>query len=52
MLVLVILLMVIDYFNGYTDARSLGSVAQIKIIEDPSLVFSGLWFSIYLWLPP
>jgi hypothetical protein len=42
-LVLVLLPMVIDYFNGCTRARSLGIAAQ-KIIEKPSLVFSGLWF--------
>jgi hypothetical protein len=44
--------MVIDYFNGYARARSLGIAAQIKIMGEPSLVFSGLWFGIYLRLPP
>jgi hypothetical protein len=43
--------MVIDYFNGCVHARSLGIVAQIKIMREPSLVFLGLWFDIYLWLP-
>jgi hypothetical protein len=47
-LVLVLLPMVIYYFNGYTRARSLGIVAQIKIMGEPSLVFLGLWFRIYL----
>jgi hypothetical protein len=31
--------MLIDYFNGYTRARSLGIAAQIKIIGEPSLVW-------------
>jgi hypothetical protein len=43
--------MVIDYFNGCACARSLGIAAQIKIMGEPSLVFSGLWFGIYLRLP-
>jgi hypothetical protein len=30
--------MLIDYFNGYTRARSLGTAAQIKIIGEPSLI--------------
>jgi hypothetical protein len=34
--------MMIDYFNSYTHARSLGIAAQIKIMGEPSLVFSGL----------
>jgi hypothetical protein len=33
-------------------ACSLGIAAQIKIMGDPSLVFSGLYFDIYLRLPP
>jgi hypothetical protein len=41
-LVLVLLPMVIDYFNGCARARSLGIAAQIKIMGEPSLVFSGL----------
>jgi hypothetical protein len=45
---LVLLLMVIDYFNGCARACSLGIVAQIKIIGEPSFVFLGLWFGIYL----
>jgi hypothetical protein len=43
MLVLVLLLMLIDYFNGCVRARSLGIAASIKIMGEPSLVFIGLW---------
>jgi hypothetical protein len=43
-LVLVLLLMVIDYFNYYVSACSLGTAAQIKIMGESSLVFTGLWF--------
>jgi hypothetical protein len=50
-LVLVLLPMVIDYFNGYVRACSLSIAAQIKIMGEPSLVFSGQWFGIYLRLP-
>jgi hypothetical protein len=42
--------MLIDYFNGCTCAHSLGIVAQ-KIMGEPSLVFTDLWFGIYLGLP-
>jgi len=42
--------MVIDYFNGCARARSLGIAAQIKIMGEPPLVFSGLWFS-FIRLP-
>jgi hypothetical protein len=48
--VLVLLQIWIDYFNGYARARSLDIAAQIKIIGEPSLVFTGLWFSIYFGL--
>jgi hypothetical protein len=41
----------IDYFNGCTRACSLDIAAQIKIMEEPSLIFTGLWFGIYLGLP-
>jgi hypothetical protein len=34
--------MLIDYFNGCARARSLGIVTQIKIMGEPSLVFT--WF--------
>jgi hypothetical protein len=43
--------MMIDYFNGCECARSLGIMVQIKIMEEPSLVFLGLLFGIYLRLP-
>jgi hypothetical protein len=43
-LVLVLLPMLIDYFNGCTRARSLSIVAQIKIMREPSLVFTDLLF--------
>jgi hypothetical protein len=41
----------IDYFNGCACARSLGIATQIKIMGEPLLVFTGLWFGIYLGLP-
>jgi hypothetical protein len=41
----------IDYFNGCARARSLGIAAQIKIMGEPTLLFTGLWFRIYLGLP-
>jgi hypothetical protein len=41
----------IDYFNDCACARSLGIAAQIKIMGEPLLVFTGLWFGIYLGLP-
>jgi hypothetical protein len=42
--------MLIDYFNGCTRVRSLDIAAQIKIIEEPLLIYTGLWFDIYLGL--
>jgi hypothetical protein len=42
--------MVIDYFNDCARARSLGIGAQIKIMGEPSLVFSGQWFG-FIRLP-
>jgi hypothetical protein len=36
--------MVIDYFNGFMRACSLGTMTQIKIMGEPLLVFTGLWF--------
>jgi hypothetical protein len=42
--------MFIDYFNGCARERSLGIAAQIKIMGEPSLVFTGLWFG-SIWLP-
>jgi hypothetical protein len=47
MLGLVLLPMLIDYFNGYARACSLGIAAQIKIMVEPSLVFTGLWFDLF-----
>jgi hypothetical protein len=49
-LVLVLLPMLIDYFNGCARARSLGIAVQIKIMGEPSLVFTGLWFG-FIRLP-
>jgi hypothetical protein len=48
---LVLLPMVINYFNGCARACSLDIAVQIKTIVEPSLIFSGLWFDIYLRLP-
>jgi hypothetical protein len=45
-LVLVLLLMVIDYFNRCARACSLDIAAQIKIMGEPMLVFSGQWFEL------
>jgi hypothetical protein len=49
-LVLVLLPVLIDYFNGCARACSIGIAAQ-KIMGESSLVFTGLWFGIYLGLP-
>jgi hypothetical protein len=48
--VLVLLPILIDYFNGCVHARSLGIAAQIKIMGEPSFVFTGLWFG-FIRLP-
>jgi hypothetical protein len=50
MLVLVLLPMLIDYFNGYVRVRSIDIAVQIKIMREPSSVFTGLWFS-FIRLP-
>jgi hypothetical protein len=42
--------MAIDYFNGCARAHSLGIGAQIKIMGEPSLVFSGQRFG-FIRLP-
>jgi hypothetical protein len=42
--------MLIDYFNGCACAHSLGIAAQIKIMGEPSLIFTGLWFG-FIQLP-
>jgi hypothetical protein len=47
MLVLVLLPMLIDYFNGCARACSIGIASQIKIMGEASLVFTGLWFWFY-----
>jgi hypothetical protein len=52
LLALLLVPMVIDYFNGYARAHILAIVVQIKIMREPSLVLSGLSFGIYLRLPP
>jgi hypothetical protein len=43
--------MLFDYFNDYARAHSLGIAAQIKIMGQPSLVLTGLWFGIFFELP-
>jgi hypothetical protein len=50
MLMLVLLPMLIDYFNDYARTRSLGTAAQIKIMGESLLVFTGLWFG-FIRLP-
>jgi hypothetical protein len=47
---LVLLPMLTDYINGCTRSRSFDLAAQIKILGEPSLVFIGLRFGIYIWL--
>jgi hypothetical protein len=47
---LVLLPMVIDYFNSCVRARSLGTAAQIKIMGELSLSFIGMLFG-FLRLP-
>jgi hypothetical protein len=37
-----------DYSNSYARARSLGTAAKIKIMGEPSLVFTGLWFGTHV----
>jgi hypothetical protein len=36
--------MLVDFFNGYVRAHRFGNVAQIKIMREPFLVFTNLWF--------
>jgi hypothetical protein len=43
--------MLIDYFNGYACVHSLSIAAQIKTVGELLLVFTDLWFDIYLGLP-
>jgi hypothetical protein len=49
-LVLVLLPILDDYSNGCARARSLGTTAKIKIMREPSLVFTGLWFGGVLFM--
>jgi hypothetical protein len=49
-LLLVLLSRLIEYFNGCCVHASLAFAAQIKFMREPSLIFTGLWFIIYLWL--
>jgi hypothetical protein len=44
MLVLILLPMLIDYFNGCAHACSLGIAIKIKIMGELLFVFTGLWF--------
>jgi hypothetical protein len=48
--VLILLPILIDYFNCCGCARSLGIAAQIEIMGEHSLVFTGLWFG-FIRLP-
>jgi hypothetical protein len=53
-LVLILSPILVDYFNGYVRARSLGIAAQIKNMGAPLLVFLGIWYdicAIIFWLP-
>jgi hypothetical protein len=49
-LVLVLLPILINYFNGSARAPSFDIAAEIKIMGEPPLVFIGLQFGIYLLL--
>jgi hypothetical protein len=49
--VLILLPLLIDYFNGCARACSLSIATQIKIMRKPSLLFTGLGFGIYLGPP-
>jgi hypothetical protein len=46
--VVVFLSMLDDYSNGCVRAHSLGTTAKIKIMGEPSLVFTGLWFGTHV----
>jgi hypothetical protein len=53
LLVLVILSMVIDdYFNSCVRVYIIGVTAQIKIIGESPLLFTGLWFEFKKQLIP
>jgi hypothetical protein len=47
-LVFVFLSIFVDYLNCYTCVRSLGTAAKIKIMREPSLIFTDLWFGTYV----
>jgi hypothetical protein len=47
-LVVVLLSMLDDYSNGCPRARNLGTTTKIKIMKEPSLVFTGLWFDTHV----
>jgi hypothetical protein len=47
-LVVVLLPMLDDYYNGCARACSLGTAAKIKIMREPSLVLTGLWFDTHI----
>jgi hypothetical protein len=49
-MLMLVLPMLIDYYNGCAHTYSLGTAAQIKIMRKPSLVFTNLWFC-FIWLP-
>ena len=42
--------MLVDYFNDCVRARSLGTAVQKTIMGEPFLVFTGLWFAIFVVL--
>jgi hypothetical protein len=46
--VLVLLPILDEYSNGCVRTCSLDTVAKIKIMEEPSLVFIGLWFGTHV----
>jgi hypothetical protein len=48
MLAMVLLPMLIDYFNDCARAHNLGIAAQIQFIGELLLVFTGLWL-IYIF---
>jgi hypothetical protein len=45
---LVLLPMFIDYFHGCVERIALALQLKIKIMVEPSSVFTGLWFGLYV----
>jgi hypothetical protein len=46
---MVVLLSILDdYYNNCACARNLDTAAKIKIMGEPSLVFTGLWFDTHV----